>query len=376
MFSSMLSGKPLKNLFSLTDPFGVLGEAGEHLGHPAEQPLLVVVELGPRADVVGLVGDVFGHRVQRGQFSALRQHPALDHPREHPLAVGLVAVVEDALVLVDVLLRRVVRGVIGAGAEPHEPRLRGARRPQIAQHLDRLVGEVLGQVVALFGGARRFDGVVVLDEVGIPLVGLAAEESVEPVEALGQRPFRSAAGRGEILHRHIVVLAQPHRGVPVVLEHLADGRALGGQSSGRTGEAHRALGDRGTAVDMVIAPGQERRTGGGAQRGRVPLGVRQAIAGESVEGRHVDPPPVGRPGRQAGVVVQHDQNVRRAFGCLLQFVGAPVRGRVPDVELDNPFELFVGHAVSPRTQTTARRHGPTMRPQSEALPVLGSDGVT
>ena len=50
------------------------------------------------------VRHVLGHRVERRQLGALRQDALLDHARQHPLAVGLVAVVELALVLVDVLL--------------------------------------------------------------------------------------------------------------------------------------------------------------------------------------------------------------------------------------------------------------------------------
>ena len=122
---------------------GVFGEAGEYLGHPGEQLALVIVELGPRAHEVDLVGDVFGHWVQRGQLGALRHHAALDHPGQDPLAVGLVAVVEFALVFGDVLLRRVVRGVIGTRAEPHVPRLGRGGRVLVAQHPQRLIGQIL-----------------------------------------------------------------------------------------------------------------------------------------------------------------------------------------------------------------------------------------
>jgi hypothetical protein len=138
---------------------GVLGESCEHLSHPAEQLLLVVVEFGPRPHVVGLVRDVLRHRIQRGQLGPFRHHAASDHPGQHPLPVGLVPVVEHPLVLVDALLRRMV----GAGAEPHEPGLGRGRRTLVAQHLDRLVGKVFGQVVALFGGVVRLDEIIVDD---------------------------------------------------------------------------------------------------------------------------------------------------------------------------------------------------------------------
>ena len=174
---------------------GVLGEASEDLGHPGEQLALVGVELSPRPHEVDLVGDVLGKRVQRGEFGALRHHAALDHPSQDPLAVGLVAVVELALVLGDVILGRMVRGVVGAGAEPHVPRLGGRGRVLVAQHPQRLVSQVLRQVVALVGAIRRLDEAVVFDQVGIPVVGLPAQEAVEPVETLGQRPLRAAAAR-------------------------------------------------------------------------------------------------------------------------------------------------------------------------------------
>jgi hypothetical protein len=48
--------------------------------------------------------------------------------------------------------------------------------------LDRLVGQVLAEVVALLGLARLADRGVVLGQVRIPLVGLTAEEPVEAFE--------------------------------------------------------------------------------------------------------------------------------------------------------------------------------------------------
>jgi hypothetical protein len=87
----------------------VLREAGVHLGHAREEALLVVGEARPRADGVALHDLALGQRVDRGQLRVLREDALLDHARQDPLAVGLVAVVEPALVLVDVLLRGVVR---------------------------------------------------------------------------------------------------------------------------------------------------------------------------------------------------------------------------------------------------------------------------
>ena len=106
---------------------GVLREPGVHLRHAAEHRLLLVGQLRPRPHEVGLGEGAVGHRVHVGELGAGGQDAALDHARQHPLAVGLVAVVERALVLVDVLLRRVVRRVVRAGAEPQVPGLVRAR---------------------------------------------------------------------------------------------------------------------------------------------------------------------------------------------------------------------------------------------------------
>src|SRR5262245_57892822 len=83
---------------------------------------LLVLQRVPGPPPVGPRDRVVRHRVNRRELSPLRQAALLDHPRQHPLAVRLVAVVELALVLVRVLLRAVMRRVISAGAEPHEPR--------------------------------------------------------------------------------------------------------------------------------------------------------------------------------------------------------------------------------------------------------------
>ena len=94
--------------------------------------------------------------------------------------------------------RRLVRRVTGTGREPQEERLLGCGRAQILQEQDRLVGEVLGEVVPLLRRARRLDGMVVVDEVGVELVGLAAHEAVVALEAATERPAIARAA-----HRHL-----------------------------------------------------------------------------------------------------------------------------------------------------------------------------
>src|SRR5205814_5386333 len=90
--------------------------------------------------------------------------------------------------------RRLVRRVAGPEAEVHEKGLRRVDGSRVGDHLLGLVDEVLGQVVALLPRARRVDLVVVADEGGRELVGLAAEEAIPALEATSQWPRGPGAG--------------------------------------------------------------------------------------------------------------------------------------------------------------------------------------
>ncbi len=182
-----------------------------------------------------------------------------------------------------------------------------------AMKRDRLVGEVLGEVVAVLGQRGLVDVVVVLDERRVPVVGLAADEAVVAVEAAGQRPVALARTHGPLVDRHVVVLADPEGVVAVLAQHLADGGVLHRDVAGVPREALGPLGDLGEAVLVVVAPGEQARARRRAQRGGVPLRVGQAVVGQPLHRRHVDPPAVRRPRGQAGVVVQHEQHVGRAL---------------------------------------------------------------
>jgi hypothetical protein len=151
---------------------GVLQEPGEHLHHPGVQAALLGRAVGPRRDV----------RVVAGQLGVGGDDPQLLLPREHPLAVGLPAVVEGPLVAVGPLLGDVVGGVHRPGGEVQEERLVGGDLLGVGDERGRPVDQVLGEVVALLGGPLRLDPVVVGGQLGIVLVGVAAQEAVVAVE--------------------------------------------------------------------------------------------------------------------------------------------------------------------------------------------------
>jgi hypothetical protein len=146
-------------------------------------------------------------------------------------------------------------------------------------------------------------------KVGIPLVGLAADEPVEAVEAAGQEPVPLGGAHVELVDGDVVVLADPE-GVPAPLaQHLGAEGVLHRDVGVVPREAGRRLGDGGEAVLVVVAPGQEARAGRPAQRRGVPLGVHEPVVGQPLQGRHVDPRAERRPGGQPGVVVQDDQDI-------------------------------------------------------------------
>ena len=154
-----------------------------------------------------------------GQLGIGRDDAELLLAREDLLAQLVPALIELALVLVDPLLRHVVRRVAGARREVHEERLVGHQRLLLAHPLDRLVRHVLGEVIALLGGLLRLDGRRAFVDRRVPLVGLAADEAVEVFEpAAAGRPLVERAHRARLPDRHLVALAELRRRVAVELE--------------------------------------------------------------------------------------------------------------------------------------------------------------
>ena len=265
--------------------------------------------------------------VARGELGLAGEEPELLLAREHGLAVRVPAVVEGALVAVGPFLRHVMRGVRAAGRVVHEERLLRSVHVGVEHELDRLVGQVLAQVVALLGRARLGHRRVVLGQVRIPLVGLAAQEAVEALEAAAQRPAVERP-RGRVLLRGREVPLAEAEGVVALLEqHLRQHPVLERHPAVVAGVAGGQLHDAGHAARVVVAAGQHAGARGGAERGGVHVRVAQPGVGHAVDVGRLDQAAERAELPVAHVVEHEEQDVRGTLARSQR--GGPGRARIP-----------------------------------------------
>ena len=208
-----------------------------------------------------------------------------------------------------------VRRVRGARREVDEERFVGRHGLLVLDPGHRLVGHVGHEVVVRV--VRQFDLGDAVVEVRRPLVGLAADEAVELVEALVRRPAVEGTGDAGLPGGGLVPLAERRGAVAVEAQHFRQrGRRIGNLAGGAR-EAGRHLGDEAHVDGVVVAAGLER----GARRRAQGRGVEVVVAqsalapSRSSVGVAIGPPKAfGR--AEAQVVDQDDDHVRRARGRL------------------------------------------------------------
>jgi hypothetical protein len=84
----------------------------------------------------------------------------------------------------------------GARRIVEEERLIGCDRLGVLDELQRLVGDVIGQVVALGGRARLGNGVIVIDQVWLPLVvACVSATSTSTVRPASSKPTLPRSAR-------------------------------------------------------------------------------------------------------------------------------------------------------------------------------------
>ena len=306
---------------------GVAQEGREALHEARRHALLVARERVPRRHPLGA----------RRELGPVGQETELLLPGEGRLPPLVPAGVEVAAVPLDPVRRRVVGGVAGARAEIEEERLVGVGGLQVGDELDRAVGDVRAEVVAVLPRPRRRHAMAVVHERGRELVRLAAEEAVEAVEAAPQRPPGPRRAEVALVVRREVPLADRVRAVAERPEHLGEKAVLLADAGVIPGEAGGEVGDPAHADAVVVAPGEDAGAGRGAQRGGVEVRVAQAVCGQPVERRCGDVGPEAAELCEAHVVEQDDQHVGRSRGRTYRV--RPPRCRLVAVPADHAAEL-------------------------------------
>ena len=283
-------------------------------------------------------------RRPRGELGICRDHAQRFLAGEGLLAQRIPAGVELALVLVGPFPGHMVRGMGRAGGEVAEERLVRRKGLLLLDPADGLVRHVLHQVVALLGRLRRRDRGGTLDQRGIPLVRLAADEAVEVLEAATtRRPLVEGADRARLPHRHLVAFAELRGVVAIELERLGQRRDGIGQHRGVARLAGGDLGDAGHAGVMVIAAGQQglaRRRADGRGMEAVVL---ETARGQLVGRRRGAGAAEGAGRAEAAVVDEHDEHVRRAFGRTQLLDRGGDRIRVLGIVIDEARRRGVAH---------------------------------
>ena len=306
---------------------GVLHEARVDLHLAGEHRLEIVGDLVPGRDLLG----------PGGQLGLGRDHAELLLAGERLLAQPVPALVEGALVLRRPLRRHVVRGMGRPGREVGEERLVGHQRLLLADPLDRPVGDVLGEVVALLRRLVGLDRRGPLVERGVVLVRLTGDEAVEVLEAAApRRPRVERAQRARLPHRHLVALAELRRRVAVELERLSQRRARVRPHRAVARRRRRDLRDPAHPDRVVVAPAQQRRARRRAQRRRVKARELQPVGGQALRRRRLARPAERARRAEPGIVEQHDQDVRRTRRRPQRLDRRELRGRILRVLVDRP----------------------------------------
>ena len=222
-------------------------------------------------------------------------------PRDIP------AFVVTAPVLVEVRLWGLVRRMRRTEGEVGQELPRRGGGLLGGDHRDRLIDQILRQVVA--GFARRVHGVVVDDQLRRELVRGAAEESVEAVEASSQRPVVERSCGSAIGQIRKVPLAESEGRITVGGEHFGEGRRRRRDHTPAVREARVDVGQEPHADRVVVAAAQQARTSRRAQRCRMKVRVAETTGRQPIDVRGVDVAPVAAEVRESRVVEHDDHDV-------------------------------------------------------------------
>ena len=229
-----------------------------------------------------------------------------------------------------------MRRVRGAGRVLDEERLAGVDLVDAIQVINGVVGHAGDQVPSRLA-LKGIDLGGVAEQVRLPLVGVAADEAVEILEAHAGRPLVERPDRTGREGRRVVVLAEPGGGVAVIEENPSDGGLVLGDDAVVAGEAGGLLGDHAETGRVMIAAGDERGAGRRTERGGVDVVVAQTVFRDAVHGRRRNDPAEGAGDAEPGIIRDDEQDV----GCLLGGHDArrPPGFRLEGIVLDDAAEF-------------------------------------
>ena len=238
---------------------GVFAEPGEHLHLTGKQALLVWCQRLPVLDA---------YRFRR-KFRIGRHDTQLLLPRQRLVTQSVPSLVELAAVFVDPFPGHLVRRMDRPGGEVDEEWFVRRKGLLVLDPADRLVRHIGHQVIAWI--MRNLDPRKILVQRRDILVGLAAHEAVELVEAGAGRPEGGGAGGADVPGRRLVPLAKRRRAVTVQPQRLGKWGNAVRTHAGVARESGGGFGDRAQVVDVVVTAGEQGRPCRRAQRRRMEL---------------------------------------------------------------------------------------------------------
>src|SRR6478609_4489769 len=207
--------------------------------------------------------------------------------------------------------------VAAAGRHVGEPRRRRLLGADPVKPVDRLLGEIVLEVVLLAVLALRdADDLLVLGDQRVVLPGLTAEEPPEIVEPEARRPAVERPRRTLLVVRGQMPLPEPPCQITVLLQDARERRAIMRDRRVVPRKRARELADHAEADPVVITPRQQRRPGRRTQRRDVEAVVAQPVLRQPRVVRSLNRTAERARVAEPGVVDQHQQNVRRTLGWL------------------------------------------------------------
>lgn len=166
------------------------------------------------------------------------------------------SLVEAAAVFFAVLGFGLQGGVGGGVREVKEPGFGGVAGAYLVDHVEGLVGEVIGEVVAVGVLVYGYGVVVLVDAVRVVEVGESVEYPIEAVEASLAGPGVSGPGFAEVGVFAEVPFSDHEGGPSGVVESFGHGDGVVAEFHGESGEAGVAVANGGYAGQVVVEAGE------------------------------------------------------------------------------------------------------------------------